>query len=150
MVERWQVAFSILIMKFMMGILVLSVLLCVPGGVVAQVTCVPVKNAKLPRVLDLTYHKARPKLLAAGWQPFRTIHHNSADTDTNTRFGNGEEFWKKGYREIENCAGTGLAPCSFLFEDVYGNRLRVTTAGEEIPKQRSFARVTGYKFVCGD
>jgi hypothetical protein len=106
-----------------------------------------VKHAPLPAIIGLTYHKARPKLL--GWQPFATIHHNEAPTNPNTSYGNGEIFWKKGYWEIEVCGGTGLAPCAFLFEDVYGNKLRVTTAGEEEPR-RYYARVTGYKFVCDE
>ncbi len=120
------------------------------SAVSAQSRCVPSRHAKLPLVLNLTYHKARPKLLAAGWQPFETIHHNEARTNPNTSYGNGQIFWKKGYWEVEFCSGTGLAACGFLFEDAYGNRLRVTTAGEEYPKQKAFARVTGYKFVCDE
>jgi len=128
---------------------VLFIILCFGTGLVSgQKPCVPKKHAKLPLIVNLTYHRARPKLLAAGWQPYQTIHHNKADTDPNTSDGNGRIYWKKGYWEVEFCAGTGLAPCGFLFEDAYGNRLRVTTAGEEFPKQKYFARVTGYKFVC--
>jgi len=115
-----------------------------------QTPCAPQKHAKLPFVLDLTYHKARPKLLKGGWQPFRTIHHNEGTKNPKISYGNGEMFWNKGYWEVEACAGTGLAPCAFLFEDAYGNKLRVTTAGEEDPKHKYFARVTGYKFVCGE
>jgi|CXWL01.1.fsa_nt_gi hypothetical protein len=113
-----------------------------------QERCVPSKHAKIPAIYSLTYHKARPKLLAAGWQPFWTIHHNKAATDPNTSIGNGKIFWGKGYWEIELCAGTGLAPCTFLFKDAYGNKLRVATAGEEFPRQKAFARVTSFKFVC--
>ncbi len=123
-------------------------LLFTANGVSAQETCVPSKHAKLPAINSLTYHKARPKLLAAGWQPFPTIRHNDADKNQDTAYGNGKIFWRKGYWEIEACAGTGLAPCTFLFKDVYGNKLRVATAGEEFPKQKAFARVTSYKFVC--
>ena len=119
-------------------------------SIAAQSRCQPSKHAKLPLILNLTYHKARPKLLAAGWQPYQTIHHNEARTDPNTSYGNGQIYWKKGYREVEACAGTGLAPCAFLFKDAYGNKLRVTSAGEELPRHKYFARVTGYKFVCED
>ena len=137
-------------MKFLCIATVLAFLSAGSSIISAQKRCQPSKHARLPAVIDLTYHKARPKLLARGWQPFQTIHNNKAATDPNTSYGNGELFWKKGYREIEACAGTGLAPCAFLFEDAYGNRLRVTTAGEEYPKQKSYAIVTGYKFVCDE
>lgn len=116
--------------------------------VLGQKACLPNKHAKLPAVYGLTYHKARKKLLAAGWQPFSTIHHNKANTDPNISSGNGKIFWNMGYSEIESCAGTGLAPCAFLFKDAYGNKLRVTTAGEEYAKQKSFATITTYKFIC--
>lgn len=128
----------------------MAILGAVPFLIVGQTPCAPQKHAKLPFVHNLTYHKARPKLLKAGWQPFQTIHHNEGTRNPSIAYGNGEIYWKKGYWEVENCAGTGLAPCSFLFQDAYGNRLRVTTAGEEDARGKYFARVTGYKFVCGD
>ena len=48
----------------------------------------------------------------------------------------------------EVCSGTGVAACAFLFKDAYGNRLRVTTEGEELPNEKSYARVNGFRFVC--
>ncbi len=87
-------------------------------------------------------------LLAAGWQPLRTKSFNEADTDPDIAYGNGRIFWKRGYVEVESCSGTGVAACAFLFKDAYGNRLRVTTAGEELPKERAYAKVTGFRFVC--
>lgn len=140
----------VLDMKKTKFVATLFCLFLLPASLFGQTRCAPAKHARLPLVLNLTYHKARPKLLARGWQPYQTIHHNSADTDPSTSSGNGQIYWRKGYWEIESCAGTGLAPCSFLFEDAYRNRLRVTTAGEEYPKQKYFARVTGYKFVCDE
>jgi hypothetical protein len=116
----------------------------------AQTRCAPMKHSRVPTMMELTYAKARKKLSIAGWQPFQTIHHNEGDTNPGIAYGNGPLFWNRGYREIEFCSGTGLASCSFLFRDVYGNRLRVTTAGEEIPKQKSYATVTSYQFVCDD
>ncbi|MBK8467172.1 MAG: hypothetical protein IPL32_15235 [Chloracidobacterium sp.] len=132
--------------RFFSSVLILAT---VPGLIFGQTPCAPQKHAKLPFVLDLTYHKARPRLLRAGWQPYPTIHHNDI-TNPRISYGSAKIFWKKGYWEIEECAGTGLDPCAFLFEDAYGNKLRVTTAGEEHPGQKYVARVTGYKFVCGD
>ena len=136
--------------KVIISVFIFHLLSCFTLQIAAQATCTPSKHAKLPLILNFTYHKARPKLLKQGWQPYPTIHHNKADTDPNTSYGNGEIFWKKGYWEIEACSGTGLGRCSFLFEDAYGNRLRVTTAGEEYPKQKAYAIVTGYKFVCDE
>ena len=110
--------------------------------------CRPSKHARLPVITELTYHKARKKLLAAGWQPFRTKSFNETDSDPDIAYGNGRSFWKRGYVEVEACSGTGVAACAFLFEDAYGNRLRVTTAGEEAPKEKAYARVTGFRFIC--
>lgn len=87
-------------------------------------------------------------MLAAGWQPLRTKSYSEADTDPDIAYGNGRAFWKRGYVEVEACSGTGVAACMFLFRDAYGNRLRVTTAGEELPEKKAYARVTGFRFVC--
>ncbi|HJU55046.1 MAG TPA: hypothetical protein VJ715_10750 [Pyrinomonadaceae bacterium] len=110
--------------------------------------CRPAKHARLPAITELTYHKARKRLLAAGWQPLRTKSLNEADSDPDIAYGNGRVFWKRGYVEVESCSGTGVAACSFLFEDAYGNRLRVATAGEESPREKAYARVTGFRFDC--
>lgn len=129
----------------------LAILICVlaPGTTPAQEKpCQPRRHTKLPAVTEFTYHKARKRLLAAGWQPLQTKSFNEANDDPDISYGNGRLFWRKGYVEVEACAGTGVAPCTFLFKDAYGNRLRVTTAGEELPRQRAYARVTGFQFVC--
>ena len=110
--------------------------------------CQPSRHAKLPAITELTYSRARKKLLAAGWQPFQTKSFNDADEDPDIKHGNAPLFWKRGYVELEACAGTGVAACAFLFKDAYGNHLRVTTAGEELPKEKTYARVTGFRFVC--
>jgi hypothetical protein len=126
-----------------------AVLICLLAATISLAQnkpCRPAKHAKLPSITGLTYHKARKRLLAAGWQPLRTKSFNEAATDPDIAYGNGRIFWKRGYVEVEACSGTGIAACAFLFEDAYGNRLRVTTAGEETPK--GSARVTGFRFVC--
>lgn len=110
--------------------------------------CRPAKHAKIPAIKESTYHKARKRLLAAGWQPVKTKSVNEARTDPDISYGNGPLFWRKGYVEIEACSGTGVAACAFLFRDVYGNRLRVTTEGEEAPRLKYYARVSGFQFVC--
>jgi hypothetical protein len=126
----------------------LAVLICsLTAGVAAaqDKPCHPRRHARIPAIKDLTYHGARKKLLAAGWRPLRT---KSADTDPDISEGDGPLFWRRGYVEVEACAGTGLAACTFLFKDAYGNRLRVTTAGEELPEVKSHVIVTGFRFVC--
>jgi hypothetical protein len=129
----------------------LAVLICALATRIALAQdkpCNPHRHAKLPAITELTYHKARKRLLGAGWQPLQTKSFNKADTDPDISEGNGRLFWGRGYVEVEACSGTGVAACAFLFRDVYGNRLRVTTAGEELPKEKSYARVTGFRFVC--
>jgi len=111
-------------------------------------SCKPTKHAKLPSITELSYHKARRALLSAGWQPLQTKPFNGAEADPDISSGNGAVFWERGYVEVEACSGMGMAPCAFLFKDAYGNRLRVTTAGEEYPKEKAFAKVTGFQFVC--
>ena len=110
--------------------------------------CHPARHAKIPAIKESTYHKARKRLLVAGWRPVKTKSVNEAGTDPDISYGNGPLFWRKGYVEIEACSGTGVAACAFLFKDLHGNRLRVTTEGEEVPRLKYYARVTGFQFVC--
>jgi hypothetical protein len=133
--------------KITLWILLLGVM-TVSLGRAQETPCQPSKHAKLPVITKLTYHEARKRLLSAGWQPFQTKSVNEADSDLDISSGNGRAFWKKGYVEVEACSGTGVAPCAFLFQDAYGNRLRVVTAGEESPKRKAYAKVTGFRFVC--
>lgn len=124
-------------------------LLLTVGSVLPQIqTCIPERHARIPAISELTYHTARKKLLAARWQPVRTKSFNEAESDPDISYGNGRVFWKRGYFEVEFCSGTGTAACGFLFKDVYGNQLRVTTEGEELPRQKAYAKVTGFEFVC--
>lgn len=114
--------------------------------------CKPVEHAKVPTITNFTYHKARKALLKAGWQPLQSKSFNDAakeaSEDPEISSGNGAIFWEKGYVEVEGCAGSGLSPCAFLFKDIYNNQLRITTAGEEHPKEKVHAKVTGFNFVC--
>ena len=107
--------------------------------------CHPTRHAKLPAIAGLTYPRARRILRSVGWRPSRT---NSSATDVNVTSGNGPLFWRRGFFELESCSGTGVAACAFLFKDRFGNRLRVTTEGEELPKDNAFAHVNGLHFVC--
>jgi len=130
--------------------LITSLLLSITTSLCLSQTkrCQSGRHARLPVIAELSYSRARKKLLAAGWQPLQTKSFNEADADPDIKSGNGPLFWKRGYVELEACSGTGVAACAFLFKDAYGNHLRVTTAGEELPKEKAYARVTGSQFVC--
>ena len=110
--------------------------------------CSPNRHASVPALTNLTYHKARKSLLAKGWQPLQTKPYNTAADDPDVSYGNGKVFWDRGYVEVEACAGTGVSPCAFLFSDVYGTKLRVTTVGEEDSASKAYATVSGFRFVC--
>lgn len=85
-------------------------------------------HSPIPKIAGLTYDDARHRLLEAGWQPH--LQHWSHTADPDMQYGNGLHFWDKGFYEIINASGTGLAHCTFGFVDVYRNELIVVTAGE--------------------
>jgi hypothetical protein len=105
-------------------------------------------HAPLPRIAGLSYDRARQLLQEAGWQP--RLHHFSHGNHPNFRAGNGQHFWEKGYWELINAWPTGLAECSFGFQDVYGNLLTVRTAGEVIDEIGATAHVWSWSFEKGD
>ena len=107
--------------------------------------CQPQKPAKIPKVINRTYDQARKALIAADWKPVQT---KSTSSDSDISAGNGPIFWARQYVDVKSCAGTGLAPCTFLFKDPNGNRLEVITSGEEIPEAKTHAVVTATRFVC--
>ena len=109
--------------------------------------CPIIQHSEVPVITEMSYHDARALLLAAEWQPLKSIHHNDLE-NPDISYGNGALFWDKGYVEIESCAGTGLAPCVFNFADIYGNSLKVVTVGEESPKYNNYAMVDRYWLVC--
>lgn len=75
------------------------------------------------------YAKVRSKLLKAGWKPFHSP--DAAEClDGDARCA--------GRPEMENCAGTGLAPCLFLWKRK-GRTAVIYTIGEE-------ANYNGYEF----
>lgn len=101
-------------------------------------------HAPIPKIHGLGYDDARQMLIEAGWQPW--MHHSSHGSDPGMDYGNGLHFWEKGYWEIRNASGTGLAHCAFQFKDVYGNVLIVVTAGEVLPALESTAGVWSWYF----
>lgn len=107
----------------------------------------PQQHAKLPALqAQSTYHIYRQQLLKAGWKALRVKPKPVDPKDPDVW--NGAEFWKAGYKELESCAGTGVAPCAFRFMDKQGNHLRVITRGEEDPATKRYASVHDTQFVC--
>ncbi len=106
-------------------------------------------DENLPDLLNikgLTYHKARPIIIGAGWSPLQTLQEGTEDYEMNATFGESKLFWSKGYHEVQTCTGAGMAYCAFLFQNKNGDQLRVVTKGEEWEEYSSFAKVAGYRF----
>ena len=133
-------------MRFLINCFILSSLIFNISTTNAK-TCTPSKHSVVPNITNKSYHQARKLLIANQWQPIRTININTAKDDL-MYSGNGWEFWKNGYTEIETCSGTGYAPCIFNFKDIYGNTLKIYTEGEDLPKEKIYATVSGYEFSC--
>ena len=76
---------------------------------------------------DMPYSKARKLLLEAGWQGVNLSWQSvpqSKYSEVHTL------YHDNGFREVQDCAGTGLAWCTFSFRDAYGQNLTVITEGE--------------------
>jgi hypothetical protein len=86
-------------------------------------------NHPIPNVYDLTYDQARKLLIKAGWIPALRPWQDGDSVDVQS--GNGPVFWKRDYKELESCSGTGEAFCKFAFFDPRDHILTVVTAGEE-------------------
>lgn len=82
----------------------------------------PQRPASLPKFQKgEDYGAVRKKLMTSGWLPF---HAKDADTCTNG------DARCQGRSEMEACAGTGLAPCKFLWTRG-DQKLAICTVGEE-------------------
>lgn len=79
-----------------------------------------------PAVKGMPYDKARPIILAAGWTPAKSTEQVDAGSLA-------ADLHKQGFVEIVDCAPSGASPCYGYFENTIGNRLRIHTAGEEMP-----------------
>lgn len=105
-------------------------------------------HTPIPRIAGLAYDEARERLVNAGWQP--RMNHWTYSSNFDMQYGNGLHFWGKGYHEIIHASGTGLGHCTFGFQDVYGNRLIVVTAGEVIEELEATAHVWCWHFAKED
>ena len=102
-------------------------------------------HTPIPKIRSLTYEIAREKLINAGWQPM--MHKLFYQfKDITLQLGNGKYFWSKGFYEIENACPTGPAYCTFIYSDVYKNRLIVVTAGEVFEEKGIFPHVWSWHF----
>ena len=101
-------------------------------------------HTPIPRIAGLTYDDARYLLVRAGWQP--RMNHWTHASNFEMQYGNGLHFWNKGYHEIRHASGSGLALCSFGFEDVYGRNVVVVTAGEVIEEMQATACIWRWYF----
>jgi hypothetical protein len=97
-----------------------------------------------PTVPNITigeeYSSVRQKLIDSGWSPAPVATMNKYEIIGHLA----KIIREKGFQEVQDCAGTGLAPCSFLFLNKYGNQFEVSTAGqvklEETPEKLKVSR----------
>ncbi len=87
------------------------------------------KNGKMisafkekPNILGLDYKQARKTIIAEGWKPVGA---------KNNGIGGYVNFVSSKYPEVYDCAGSGVVPCMFFFDNPDDNYyLKVTTAGQ--------------------
>ena len=102
--------------------------------------CPKNKYLSIPKVIDLSYPKARTALIEAGFQPLIDWDRMQHDYDL-------AEAWidHANYFEIQACSNTSAGPCRGNFVDSYRNLLRIIT---ENPSGNG-PKVTDAFFVCG-
>lgn len=108
---------------------------------IAQKATAEPDNYKVPEITNLNYAKARLMLIQAGWKPAPTVGVNDE------LWGQAKVFQDAGFREINDCAGTGSAPCIMYFRDLRGNVLKVVTQGEATLEGADFPVVDNYQLV---
>jgi hypothetical protein len=86
----------------------------------AQIADVRNGAKKLPLRTGMSYDEARPLILNAGWKP-------NLEGRKNLRDSRVKRIFDSGHPEIEDCSGTGEAPCRYSFINAQGEILRVST-----------------------
>ena len=99
-------------------------------------------KAEVARIThDGPYAQVRAKLIAAGWVP--KSHSKPPVMADGTEDFATKPAWDAGFREVDSCAGAGIAPCTYRFADQHGNSLAVVGIGEDPPSQQiDSAKVT--------
>jgi hypothetical protein len=82
------------------------------------------KSQDLPLQKGMTYEEARQIILGQSWKP-------NPNVETNLRSPVVKAIFDRGYIEINDCAGTGEAPCRYEFVNRDGDLLYVVTAGSD-------------------
>lgn len=91
---------------------------------------IPCPAQSLPSLRkDMPYEQARKLLIRQGWQPSKN------ERTAEERGSLVEAQIKKGFVEVEDCAGTGLGLCLFVFRGTAGRTLTITTANNEPPNR---------------
>ncbi len=82
------------------------------------------KSQDLPLQKGMTYGEARQIILKQGWRP-------NPNVESNLRSPVVKAIFDRGFIEIEDCSGTGEAPCRYEFVNDKGEILFVITAGRD-------------------
>ena len=82
-------------------------------------------TCKVPPIKGKDYAEARKILINNHWKPVKTIILDE-DGDSPNLSGNGRIYWPKGFYEVENCSGSGLA--GVVSENGKNSTLRRATA----------------------
>lgn len=93
----------------------LAIVFCLLGFQVQAQTIPEVKKGS-------SYASVRQALIKEGWKPV---------PQNEEAFGLTTEVRKK-YKEVQGCAGSGIAPCIFIFKNASGKILEVGTVGENL------------------
>ena len=76
-------------------------------------------------IMDVSYHEARKIILQNGWKP-------AGGMPSYNKIGAlAHHFRDIGYAEVQDCAGDGLSPCLFYFQNAKGEYLKIGTVGED-------------------
>lgn len=92
---------------------------------------------KVPAVENIPYDQVKKALIGAGWAPATDVVQEENDYSA-------QAYSKEnGFHEVEECTGSGLLQCSFVFVDPNSSdRLRVIGFGEEMPRVSTVERFT--------
>jgi len=95
---------------------------------------------KVPAVENLPYDQVKKALIGAGWAPARDITQAAEDYQAQAY------AQDNGFLEVEECTGSGLVQCTFVYVDPgSSDRLRVIGLGEDMPQVTAIERSTSAK-----